>query len=239
MQRLFFLLFGIGAFLVVTAAVLRPYLLPMAYPSPSTPLPPVQVDAAPRFAHVAPALVDVRASVHVQFPIDWQSTVLDATTLGVHLADIQASGNPELRPSATLMANGFGEDTAILTAVANNAGDPAHGTTLSVVAMKRNGLRLEQYLEETAALLTSRGAQIKHVEVETTWRVDRLPVGVLHYALPATALNQPFTPTDGLQVVTYSADGGRLVLFTFTTPAASIAALSERFGGLMRSASFY
>ncbi|MCL4858697.1 MAG: hypothetical protein KJZ93_04795 [Caldilineaceae bacterium] len=239
MQRVFFLLLGIGAFLVVTAAVLRPYFLPMAYPSPATPLPPVRVDAAPRFAHFAPALVDVRASVHVQFPPDWQSTVLDAATLGEYLADMQTSGNPELRPNATLMANGFGEDVAILTAVANNASNPALGTTLSVIAMKRNGLRLEQYLDETAALITSHGAEIKHAHVETTWRVDRLPVGVLQYSLPATALNQPFTPTDGLQVVTYSADGGRLVLFTFTTPAAPIAALSERFGGLVRSARFY
>lgn len=239
MQRVFFLLLGIGASLVVTAAVLRPYLLPMAIGTPSAPLTPVQVNAAPQLAPLAPALVDVRASVHVPFPPDWQSIVLDAATLRAHLADMQASSNPELRPSATLMANGFGEDTAILTAVAKNAGNPALRTTLSVVAMKRNGLRLEQYLDETATLLTSRGAQIKHAQVETTWRVDRLPVGVLHYALPATALNQPFTPTDGLQVVTYSADGGRLVLFTFTTPAAPIAALSERLGGLMRSASFY
>lgn len=239
MQRMFFLLLGIGAFLVVTAAVLRPYLPPVAHPSTATPLPSVQVDAAPRFAHFAPALVDVHTSVHVQFPPSWQSTVLDASALGGYLSYIQASANPELRPSATLLANGLGEDAEILTAVANDAGHPARGTTLSIVAMKRNALRLEQYLEETAALLTNHGAQIKHAQVETTWRADRLPVGVLHYALPATALNQPLTPTDGLQVVTYSADGGRLVLFTFTTPAAPIAALSERFGDLVRSVRFY
>lgn len=242
MQRVVFLLLGVGLFLVVVAGALGQHLAPAALVPDAAPPPVAEVNDGSLFASfAAPALVDVRTSIHVLLPDSWQSSLVDAKTMQTQLsqAATDASANASLSANAAMLSSGLAEEATIFAAVTGNGSNPSTDSTLSVIAMKRNGLRLEQYLEETAALLASQGAQIRFAQVETTWRADRLPVGVLHYTLPATALVHGAAPTDGLQVAAYSVDGAQLILFTFTTPAAPLAELSDRFGNLVRTATFY
>jgi hypothetical protein len=104
-----------------------------------------------------------------------------------------------------------------------------------IFAVERNGLQLSDYLAQVAVHLQAKGVVVQSTQIDTSWRADRLPVGLLHYTLPTGEA----TGVEGLQIVALDGAGTRLVVFTFVTPAADSQALAPLYRQIVQGARFF
>jgi hypothetical protein len=230
----------IGVILVITGALAGQWLLPAVVPPSPTQTPrPLEtaVDAEPIAAtHV---LVDVRKVVLLNLTPAWQVSYVDAgESVGTlrHFASVE---NGPRRQAARSLLSGLADDATILAATHATLNQPTPDTTLLVLAMERNGLGLDRYLEDMRNQLTEQGASILTAEVNTDYRMDHLPVALVSYTLPTDSTSATTASQNGLQLAAFDRTGDLLVLFTLNTTAEHAADLAPLAADLLRSAQFY
>jgi hypothetical protein len=243
MQRWAILIIGIGAILVVAASLTARILFPPATPALPllTPIPtstptvfpsPVS-DDLPQFAS---SVVDVRQAVQLTLGSEWRHETVSAADAAQSLRQIGADNSRPNQRASQILSNALTDDATILAASHAEAGPNDFATSLVVMAFMRDGLSLERYLEDVEAELRSQGAAILEKSITSDYRLDHLPVALLHYTLPVQA--PAAKPSTGLQLVTYDQTSERLIVFTFETSPANDANLIPLALKIVRAATF-
>jgi hypothetical protein len=184
-----------------------------------------------------PALLDVRRSVTLTFPADWEQVALENSQLQESLSTIGQGADRPAPVAATSLLAGMSEGATALLArlAATNVDQPP--TSVMVVAVERNDLTLSRYLDDVVAGLGAQGVLVEKAELVGGLRQDGLPVATIHYRFVHT--DAAFsTELAGYQVVAMDASTTQLVIFTFTTPAAQWSEQIARFDEIIRTADF-
>lgn len=204
-------------------------------PPPVVTVTPVAQPTTPAQANFValPALGDVTADVVLALPQEWQVVSWQRAELEPKFDGLRSNSVEKITAAAVTVAAALSDDTNIL--VATHRGEPA--STLTVMAVKRNGLSLERYVEAAVAKLELDGVMVNDAKIDTTWRADGLPVALLQYSLPE-AVAAPYPPQTGLQVVALDASAINFIIFTFTTPNERHADLASRFAEIIQATRF-
>jgi hypothetical protein len=186
---------------------------------------------------VRPALLDVRRSVTLTLPAGWEEVALENDQLRGSLAKISWGAAAGRQVAAAGLLAGMSEEaTALLARTAStNAEQPP--TSVMVVAVERNDLTLNRYLDDVVVGLRAQGVQVEKAGLTAALRRDGLPVATIHYRM-AQMSGDPSTELAGYQVAALDASATQLIIFTFTTPAAQWGEQLARFDEIIRTADF-
>jgi hypothetical protein len=225
------LIFGLVllAIMLLTATVTLALMVRWAPAPPATPIPVTPAPTEPVLPSVVnPALLDVRTSVTLTLPTSWQTADLDADAFRQTASRI---GNG----AAQTLLSAVGDDAVVRVALLDQASTAATPTSLMVIAVQRNELSLDRYLEDVRGGLVAQGAAVHAAAMNIDLRKDGLPVATLHYTLAA---EPGAAALDGYQVIAYDTTATQFVLFTFTTPSTRYAEMLPVFQETVRSADF-
>jgi hypothetical protein len=182
-----------------------------------------------------PALVNVHDRITLLLPADWQSSELTEAGLEERLVSTAAATGVAISASTLApLQRGNSADTVILTMQwgTERADEPA--PALTVLAVVRNGLTLERYLDAVQSKLSASGAMLQHSGIDWQLRSDGLPVGVLHYTVPVAGGPE----LAGYQVVALDSSAKHLVILTFTAAASRFAEVFPTVQQIVQTADF-
>jgi hypothetical protein len=215
MQRLVLFIIGIAALLVIGSSLGARWLFPPLPLPADTPTPTVavaiEVDDLPEFA---PSLVDVRQVVQVPLGDEWRTWTLTTGEARRYLQQISEQTSGQNRRAATALGRAMSEQATLLAAARTVTAQNEQTASLLVMALQRNGVGLERYLQDVKADLTTQGVVVVETTISADFRADHLPVGVIRYRLPPSPATEAAA---GLQLITLDQSGERLIIFTFHT----------------------
>lgn len=230
MPRLTLIFIAFGAVLVVaTTLIARLFFPPVLRPD---------LQAAPddtpmiRTVQRLPALQDVRQAVQLRLDPGWSVATVTGADLEQVLRTLHPNWTSPQQPAVTVLLAGLDNDATIVSATHRS------GATLQVVALKRNGMNLETYLDEVGQQLSTASATVHSSEIDATLRTDRLPAAMLHYSLTDGTANGNLAAVMGMQVATFDAPAARLVIFTLTGQPGQQNELAQLMGDILAAATF-
>lgn len=230
MPKLTLIIIGLAALLVVTVPLAARLLLPpilqpdlQAAPDDQTLISTIQY---------TPALQDVRQAVQLRLDAEWQVATITASELEQLLSTFGPNRSPTQQRAASTLRTGLDSDTTVISAAHRS------GVTLQVVALKRNGLSLDEYLAEVGQQLSTEGATVHSNGIAATLRADRLPAARLDYSLTERDTNGQLTAVAGVQVATFDASAARLVIFTLTGQPGQHNELARLMSDILAGATF-
>ncbi|RIK43991.1 MAG: hypothetical protein DCC55_03945 [Chloroflexi bacterium] len=230
MPRLTLIIIALGAVVVIATTLTARFLFPPVSHPALHPAPDDRAVTA-EFQRL-PALEDVRQAVQLRLGSEWRVVTITGRELEQRLLAFSPTQTPGRQRAAATLLGGLDDQATLISA------SHGSGATLQVIALKRNGLSLDRYLDEVGQQLATAGAIVHSRIVDATLRADHLPAARLHYSLAAETSYGQIASVAGVQVATYDASAARLVVFTLTGPPSQADELPLLMGDIVAAAAF-